>query len=170
MLDSTIKDLRSSISSQFNDLRSIPYRLASVFIHVGSHITGHYWIYIYDFKAKIWRKYNDEKITEVKDTKEIFEANKGPRPPTPYYLVYVKDESKESLVDPVCRDVKEPPPEVTQDVDMKDYADIPITSETIADPYRSINHRSESTATDPYWAADANWDSQEAQNLPGYEW
>ena len=142
-LDSQIKDLRTNISTQFSDLRTIPYRLASVFIHVGSHNTGHYWIYIYDFAAKIWRKYNDEKITEVTDTKEIFEAPGTNRPPTPYYVVYVKDNEKELLVDPVCRDVKEPPAEdQIQDKEMEDYTDIvvpAVTAEMIEDTYAPLN-------------------------------
>ncbi len=142
-LEIQIKDLRTNITSQFNDLRKIPYRLASVFIHVGSHNTGHYWIYIYDFAAKIWRKYNDEKITEVTDTKEIFEAPGTNRPPTPYYVVYVKDEEKELLVDPVCRDVIEPLPiQQPQDTEMEDYTDImlpDIATEMIEDTYASLN-------------------------------
>lgn len=141
-LESQIKDLRTHISSQFSDMRNIPYRLASVFIHVGSHNTGHYWIYIHDFAAKIWRKYNDEKITEVKDTKEIFEAPGTTRPPTPYYLVYVKDEAKEELVDPVCRDITDPPPEEIQETVMEDYTDIVmpnVASEMIEDTYTTLN-------------------------------
>ena len=134
-------------------MRKIPYRLAAVFMHVGSHNTGHYWIYIYDFKKHLWRKYNDEKITEVMDIKEIFEAPGTVRPPTPYYLVYVKDNLKEYLVDPVCREVPEAPPEEIQDVPMEDYKDIPInfTSEMIADAYRPINTQNAQIAKDGAW-------------------
>lgn len=116
-----------------------------MFIHVGSHNTGHYWIYIYDFVAKLWRKYNDEKVTEVEDIREIFEAPGTSRPPTPYYLVYVKDEMKEQLVDPVCRSVTEPPHEEHADVTMQDYEDVPIMNgadsitDQIKDTYAGIH-------------------------------
>ena len=167
-LESQIKDLRTNISSQFSDLRSIPYRLASVFIHVGSHITGHYWIYIYDFTTKTWRKYNDEKVTEVKDTKEIFEAPSASRPPTPYYVVYVKDDEKELLVDPVCRDMKEPPPaKQDQDTEMEDYTDIMVpnvTAEMIEDTYAALNRpRTQQEQVEFDAPQDAAWDGRVPQ-------
>ncbi|KZF24550.1 cysteine proteinase [Xylona heveae TC161] len=98
------KDLRTQISSQYTDLRKLRYRLHSVFIHRGSVSFGHYWIYIYDFKQQLWRKYNDGYVTEVKDPKEIF-YQESQNPATPYFLVYVRDEDKDDLVDAVCRDV-----------------------------------------------------------------
>lgn len=168
-LDSEIKDLRTNISSQFSDLRTVPYRLASVFIHVGSHNTGHYWIYIYDFVAKIWRKYNDEKVTEVRDTKEIFEAPGTTRPPTPYYLVYVKEDSKEQLVDPVCRDVIDPPPDEVQDTVMEDYTEISmpnVTSQMIEDTYAPLNRprtQQEQVRFDGSWSTDS-------VHRPGIQW
>ena len=111
----------TSINSQFNDLRKVPYRLQSVFIHRGFVHSGHYWIYIRDFKANIWRKYNDGYVTEVKDTKEIFEQELSDRPATSYFVVYVKDELKDQLVNPVCRDIVELPL-VSQDTVMDDAA------------------------------------------------
>lgn len=75
---------------------------------VGTATFGHYWIYIYDFKHRIWRKYNDGYVTEVKDEREIYEQE--PRyPATPYYLVYVKDELKDRVVEPVYRAVQPQP-------------------------------------------------------------
>ena len=71
---------------------------------------------------QLWRKYNDGYVTEIKDIKEIFEQEPGDRPATPYFLVYVKDESKEDLVDSVCRSVVEPPPEEQQDTLMEGYS------------------------------------------------
>ena len=158
-IEAEIKDLQSSISSQFIDMCNIPYRLAAVFVHVGSHSTGHYWIYIYDFSAKHWRKYNDEKVLEVVDTREIFEAPKPPRPPTPYYLVYVKDSIAEDLVDPVCRDVVDLPPDESQDVAMDEFTEIPIngTSEMIEDAYRPIMTQRDQVMTDGRWSTNEGW-------------
>ena len=103
--------MRSKISKQFEHLSEIPYKLAAVFIHRGSSNAGHYWVYIYDFSARIWRKYNDERVTRVTNVNEIFEEPTGPRPPTPYFLVYVRDQIKADLVDPVCRNVADVPSE-----------------------------------------------------------
>ena len=100
-----IKTITANIATQFVDLRSLPYRLHSVFIHRGGVSSGHYWIYIFDFDRHIWRKYNDGYVTEVTDLKEIYTQEENTRPATPYFLVYVKDDLKERLVDAVCRDV-----------------------------------------------------------------
>ena len=110
-VDQEIKSLVTSINSQFNDLRKIPYRLQSVFIHRGFVQSGHYWIYIRDFQTNIWRKYNDEYVEEVKNTKEIFEQELTDRPATSYFVVYVNDGLKEQLVNPVCRDTFDEPQE-----------------------------------------------------------
>jgi len=120
-IDEQIKSLTTSINSQFTDMRRLPYRLQAVFIHRGYVSSGHYWIYIYDFAKEIWRKYNDGYVTEVKDTREIFDQEPGDRPATPYFLVYVKDELKDKLVDPVCRDPIEPPkqPSPSQNADVE---------------------------------------------------
>lgn len=99
--------MTANISSQFVDKREIPYRLQSVFIHVGSATFGHYWIYIRDFEKDMWRKYNDESVSAVSDLSQIFDQDPSDRPPTPYFLVYVKDDVKNRLVDPVCRNIPE---------------------------------------------------------------
>ena len=127
-----------------------------MFIHVGSHNAGHYWIYIYDFNVKTWRKYNDEKVTEVADTKEIFEAPGTIRPPTPYYLVYVRNDIKESLIDPVCRDVVEPPAGLNEDTTMDDYEDVPVTSQMIEDAYAPIMSQNQQVAHDGWHALPPN--------------
>ncbi|MCJ1378028.1 ubiquitin-specific protease ubp2 [Xylographa soralifera] len=106
-IEKQIKKLSTNIKSQFADLRELPYRLHSVFIHRGMVNSGHYWIYIYDFVNSMWRKYNDGYVTEVTEPKIIFEAEQSTRPATPYFLVYVRDDLKSDLVESVCRDVAE---------------------------------------------------------------
>jgi ubiquitin carboxyl-terminal hydrolase 25/28 len=87
-------------------------------MHQGSVEFGHYYIYIYDFDKEVWRKYNDNEITEVQDTSEIFgksERNsERANPPTPYFLVYVNAAMKNRLVEPVCREI-EPEPSTVND-------------------------------------------------------
>ena len=70
----------------------------------GTATFGHYWIYIYDFARRLWRKYNDGYVTEVTDEREIYEQD-ATYPATPYYLVYVQASQLDALVDPVCRDI-----------------------------------------------------------------
>ncbi|KAF6241209.1 hypothetical protein HO173_001003 [Letharia columbiana] len=171
-LDLQIRDLKSHIASQFNDLQKLPYRLQSVFIHRGFHNSGHYWIYIYDFTRQLWRNYNDGYVTEIKDTKEIFEQEPGDRPATPYFLVYVKDESKEDLVDSVCRDVVEPPAEEQQDTVMEDYSQAQ-ESQTDGNTYRPVNSSMDYGTVESYnsqgwtrgegWVDSSPWNQKEAQ-------
>ncbi|CAI7568146.1 unnamed protein product [Penicillium glandicola] len=106
-VDQEIKDTQTMISSQFADFNNLPYRLYAVFVHHGSVSFGHYYIYIFDFDKKIWRKYNDEYVTEVQNVDEIFKNDSTSNPPTPYFLVYVNDGMKDRLANPVCRAVSD---------------------------------------------------------------
>ena len=106
--------LRTQVASQFADRRTLPYRLHSVFIHRGLATSGHYWIYIYDFARRVWRKYNDGYVSEVTDVREIFETEAGVRPATSSFLVYVKEGLEPELTDAVCREVEARPEPATQ--------------------------------------------------------
>lgn len=112
-LATKINSLRTKLRGQFTDMTQYEYKLHSVFIHRGEAGGGHYWVYIYDFKHDIWREYNDENVTEVRDRRRIFDdqGNNG----NPYFLVYVRSEDKNDLVEAVCRDVQE-----VQEVSMSD--------------------------------------------------
>lgn len=122
-IDQEIKDTQTMISSQFADYKHLPYRLYAVFVHHGSVEFGHYYIYIYDFKKDVWRKYNDNDISEVHDLSEIFQPQERQNPPTPYFLVYVNDLMKDRLVNPVCREVFDPFPD--PDTTMAEATDTP---------------------------------------------
>jgi ubiquitin carboxyl-terminal hydrolase 25 len=99
--------------------------LHAAFFHHGSASSGHYWIYIYDFRAEMWLKYNDTRVEEVKDTNEIFrrpseaDFSQWNGPSNPYYLVYVRDEDKDKLVQSICRDMQIPE-DLQKDIEMKD--------------------------------------------------
>jgi ubiquitin carboxyl-terminal hydrolase 25/28 len=50
--------------------------------------SGHYYVYIYDFEQKVWRKYNDMNVTEEEE-KSIFERSYGGvGKASAYFLVY----------------------------------------------------------------------------------
>ena len=98
----------------------------------------------------MWRKYNDGYVTEVTDTNEIFVQEPGDRPATPYFLVYVKDQAKELLVDSVCRKPVEPPPPPEQDTIMEDYSQILELPATEANAYAPVNNSQEYGITDSY--------------------
>ncbi|KAL1959884.1 hypothetical protein VTO42DRAFT_1029 [Malbranchea cinnamomea] len=101
------KELDALIDNQFADLRQIPYHLYAVFMHRGSVSFGHYYIYIFDFAKRIWRKYNDSYVTEVHNTDEIFGSPDDRNPPTPYFVVYIHDRMRDRVAQPVCRNVVE---------------------------------------------------------------
>ena len=103
----------------------------------------------------MWRKYNDGYVTEVTDTSEIFVQEPGDRPATPYFLVYVKDELKEVLVDAVCREPVEPEPEpeplpTEHDTVMEDYSQIIELPATEENSYRPVNVAQEYGTAEPY--------------------
>lgn len=116
-IDQEIKDIQTMISSQFADYKHLAYRLYAVFVHHGSVEFGHYYIYIFDFERNVWRKYNDNYVTEVHDLDEIYMNQDRQNPPTPYFLVYVNDSLKDRLVSPLCREILESAPEDQQGAD-----------------------------------------------------
>jgi ubiquitin carboxyl-terminal hydrolase 25/28 len=113
------RDLFQQIETNFTDMRKRPYCLHAAFFHRGTDASGHYWVYIYDFKKEIWRRYNDGYVTEVKDTTEIFRApseadkNSYSGPPNPYVLIYVRSDMKDELVESVHREIIFPPRQPT---------------------------------------------------------
>jgi ubiquitin carboxyl-terminal hydrolase 25/28 len=119
-LDQRSRDLFQQIETNFTDMRKHPYCLHAAFFHRGTDASGHYWVYIFDFKKEIWRKYNDGYVTEVKDTNEIFRApaeadkNTYSGPPNPYVLIYVRSDIKDQLVESVHRELVLPPPQPIQ--------------------------------------------------------
>lgn len=99
-----IINLENKISKQFDEFKKIAYSLFAVFIHRGEASYGHYWVYIKDrSKNSIWRKYNDETITEVPES-EVFNFTEG-NTATPYFLVYVK-QGHENEIEPLKRIVE----------------------------------------------------------------
>lgn len=105
-IDNRLNELNHLISIQFQDYKSIAYNIFAVFIHRGEASYGHYWVYIKDpHNNNIFRKYNDEIVTEV-PASEIFnflETNTA----TPYYIVYIKEELESSYIEPLKREIKE---------------------------------------------------------------
>lgn len=91
-----INNLENKIDHQFDEFKEIGYTLFAVFIHRGEASYGHYWVYIKDLEQpNLWRKYNDETVTEVNED-EVFNFKDG-NTATPYFLVFVKNEEKQSI-------------------------------------------------------------------------
>lgn len=95
-------------------MRQHPYRLHAAFFHRGSAGGGHYWVYIFDHKKEVWRKYNDDHVSIVQNRNEIF--GKPPQdnfnvPPNPYLLVYVRSDQVDEVIETVKRDIVYPPPD-----------------------------------------------------------
>ncbi|CAB4252035.1 similar to Saccharomyces cerevisiae YOR124C UBP2 Ubiquitin-specific protease that removes ubiquitin from ubiquitinated proteins [Maudiozyma barnettii] len=91
-----INVLENKVTHQFDAFQDVEYTLFAVFIHRGEASYGHYWIYIKDPNVTgIWRKYNDETVTEVSES-EVFNFTEG-NTATPYFLVFVKEEDREGI-------------------------------------------------------------------------
>lgn len=106
--------LNQQVKEAFVDMRKHPYRLHAAFFHRGSAGGGHYWVYIFDHKKEIWRKYNDDRVSIVQNRNEIFgkptQDSWGP-PPNPYLLIYIQADRIDELAETVKRDVIFPPPD-----------------------------------------------------------
>jgi ubiquitin carboxyl-terminal hydrolase 25/28 len=115
---------RSALNFEQFDTPQNCYKLFAVFVHSGTAGYGHYWAYIRDFRHNVWRSYNDEKVTEVVDTTEIFKEypSSSASYRAPYFVAYVRDDRKDALVDPLDREKPEAV-EVVADVEMADTVD-----------------------------------------------
>ncbi|KAL1875337.1 hypothetical protein VTK73DRAFT_10121 [Phialemonium thermophilum] len=116
-------DLQKELETLFEGFKTYQYRLHSVICHAGQTAkSGHYWVWIYDFEQQVWRKYNDRRVTEERDSQVVLTelATKG----EPYYLMYVRDQDKHDLVSVPRRAQREPEPDADAwyDVDMADYS------------------------------------------------
>lgn len=108
VIDREVRELADNIAKQFSgpDFEKLKYRLHAVFFHRGSTGHGHYWTCIYDIQHNIWRSYNDEKVEQANRLDDILNAETWQQG-TPTYAVYVRDDTKEQYVEPLCRDVEE---------------------------------------------------------------
>ncbi|KAF1987602.1 cysteine proteinase, partial [Aulographum hederae CBS 113979] len=99
-----ISELQSLLENQFRDLKSHPYALHAVFKHIGGTGGGHYKVYIKDHENNMWRLYNDNRVTEVQDTKEILQQEQTAfTPATAYYVIYVDANKILELTEPLKR-------------------------------------------------------------------
>lgn len=128
---SRIADLDQQMKDSFTDaiFRKEEYKLHAAFFHRGSAGSGHYWIYIFDHVNEIWRKYNDDIVTQVSNLQEIFgnprdQGNPfystvpNSNPPNPYFLVYVRSDHLKSTNEeqPIVETVKREPIAIPEDI------------------------------------------------------
>jgi len=93
-------ELEKKIDHHFDSFQKHGYNIFAIFIHRGEASYGHYWIYIKDHHNKMFRKYNDEIVSEV-PTSEVFNFDEG-NTATPYFLGYVQ-QGHENEIEPLCR-------------------------------------------------------------------
>ena len=126
ILDNEIQETRDKLNGLFTDLTRKPYHLAAVFVHRGQDRAGHYWVYIRDFTANVWRRYEDHRVTEVADTAEIFKKGDPQTEGAPYLVAYVEDAHKEQLIHPLFRAerLEDAEPTSPEDAEMSDAADM----------------------------------------------
>lgn len=102
-IDTRMQRIQEQISKQFEAYKKVGYTLFAIFIHRGEASHGHYWIYIRDMKRNIYRKYNDDTVSEVPVSEVLNFADDNTA--TPYYMVYVKDTLRE-YIEPLKREIK----------------------------------------------------------------
>jgi ubiquitin carboxyl-terminal hydrolase 25/28 len=92
-----LREREEALERYYSGLKNNPYRLHAVICHRGQLMSGHYWVWIYDFEQDVWRKYNDSSVEVKRSTAEVLAilSTSG----EPYFLCYVRDEDKEKFVD-----------------------------------------------------------------------
>ncbi|KAI1277884.1 hypothetical protein F5Y07DRAFT_76907 [Xylaria sp. FL0933] len=99
--DADFKDLielRDEEARMFDSMKRHKFLLHAMICHSGGMNAGHYWVWIRDFKNQVWYKYNDNLVTkDSRDSQQVIDElnNSG----DPYYVAYVRDELKDSLVE-----------------------------------------------------------------------
>jgi ubiquitin carboxyl-terminal hydrolase 25 len=96
-MNSELREKEEVLENYYSKLKSNPYRLHAVICHRGQLMSGHYWVWIYDFEQDVWRKYNDSNVEVKRSTDEVL--NTLSTSGEPYFLCYVRDEDKEKYVD-----------------------------------------------------------------------
>ncbi|AOA63942.1 Ubiquitin carboxyl-terminal hydrolase 2 [Komagataella phaffii CBS 7435] len=105
-INSRLSELEEKCQHQFDQFKNTGYSIFAIFIHRGEASYGHYWVYIRDPTRNIYRKYNDETITEV-PISEVFNFSES-NTATPYFLVFVR-EDLEDEVEPLKRELDSSP-------------------------------------------------------------
>ncbi|KAG9845755.1 cysteine proteinase, partial [Aureobasidium melanogenum] len=137
VIDQEVRELEDHIAKQFSgpEFQKLKYRLHAVFFHRGSTGHGHYWTCIYDIQHNIWRSYNDEKVEQANRLDDILNAETWQQG-TPTYAVYVRDDTKEQYVEPLCRDVEEivdePMPDAVTSFEPEAGTTAPFDPESVA--------------------------------------
>jgi ubiquitin carboxyl-terminal hydrolase 25/28 len=52
------------------------YKLHSICVHDGGAMSGHYYTLIYDWSQKLWWKFNDIKVSQIKE-EDVFKVSNG---------------------------------------------------------------------------------------------
>lgn len=157
VIEKEIRELDERISKQFigPEFEQIKYRLHAVFFHRGSTGHGHYWTYIYDSQHGMWRVYNDEKVEQFDKVEDILNAHTWQHG-TPTYAVYVRDDTKDQFVEPLCRNVEQ-----VEEVDEP----MPDASSQTADVVSS-----QAMAVDDVPQREGTWDRDDKPTPVGVNW
>jgi len=108
-IDISISRYQQQLDHIFDEHRQLPYRLHAVFMHRSGQARidgGHWFIYIYDTKNTLWRRYNDETITKIADPKPFLDPikDRAREEGTSSFVVYVREDLADQLVQTVYRE------------------------------------------------------------------
>lgn len=103
-LQSDLADVNAKLEGLFAGMSNHSYALHAVVCHSGSGRGGHYWVWIRDFDAGVWRKYNDTNVSEERDTRKLLDGLNFSG--DPYFLCYVREEDRGRYVRVPKREVE----------------------------------------------------------------
>lgn len=92
----------------------------------GDGYGGHWWICIRDFKNNVWRSYNDKDVRVITE-EEIFRKRDPDKEADAHLVVYVRDDRKDELCDPLHRveAADDGNADAEGDIEMSEFASAP---------------------------------------------
>lgn len=132
-LDDEIFEFQDRMKGLFRSEGRRKYCLQTVFVHRGSARSGHWFTYMYDARGNRWRKYNDEEVVVVDNSRleaEIFSPDESVRGAATV-VVYASEEQRDDLFEPVHRQPDaepEPAPAMEQQPVRSQTGELPPTN------------------------------------------
>jgi ubiquitin carboxyl-terminal hydrolase 25/28 len=94
--ENKIKELEEQIKglvTKFDD-HTNPYHLHAITIHDGTQDQGHYFQLIRDHSKDIWRRFNDDHISELSTEDVYLFANGGHSMMTASWVIYIHESER----------------------------------------------------------------------------
>lgn len=92
---SDVQKSQQQLGGLYEDSGKLKYCLHAVFVHRGSGVSGHWWLYLRDPDRNTWMQFNDEKVEEVQPAQVMEWATD--RTESPSLVIYAREDCIDEL-------------------------------------------------------------------------